>query len=96
MGYKWQTEFEVSKPRKGGATTGGNSPRPQNYTGEYVTDIQYKGDGKQAVDPAPSQGFRKELPPIRESGEVVADYEPAEKLTIDDVYNKSKKSLGWK
>jgi len=96
MGYKWTPDFEVKKPRPGGATTGGNSPRPQSYIGEYVTPIVYKGDGKQAVDPAPQQGFRKELPPIRTGSEVVEDFEPAAKLTIDDVYNKSKKSFGWK
>jgi len=94
MGYK--TEFDTKSGGTWPTMPKGNTPRPQNYTGKYVSEIEYRGDGKQAVDPAPSQGFRKELPPIRTGSEVVADFEPAQKLTIDDVYNKSKKSFGWK
>jgi hypothetical protein len=53
------------------STRRGNDSRPQNYTGFYVTDIKYKGDGKQASDPAPQQGFRKDLPRPEVSGRLL-------------------------
>jgi len=75
MGYssEWGKNAASGGPFPDGPK--GNTRRPQNYTGEYVTDIQYRGDGKQAVDPAPQQGFRKELPNPTVGREVVADFE---------------------
>jgi len=62
--------------RPGAATKDKSAPPTGQWTGEYVTPIRYRGDGQQAVDPAPMQGFRKELPTV--GREVVADFEPSD------------------
>jgi len=78
MGYssQWGENAESGGPFPDGPK--GNTKRPQNYIGEYVTEIRYKGDGQQAVDPAPQQGFRKELPAPSKPGYVDAAYESSD------------------
>jgi len=79
MGYS----SEFGKNAKSGgpfdvAMKKGNSPRPQNYVGPYVADIQYRGDGQQAVDPAPQQAFRKELPKPSKPDYATSEYESSD------------------
>jgi len=69
---KYPTEFETQVGDNGtwpgAATKKGNSLGPK--FGNYSSEIQYKGDGRQATDPGPQQNFRKELPAPQKSGRI--------------------------
>jgi len=81
MSHKWTPDFEVTKPRPGAATKDKSKPPTGQWIGEYVTEIRYRGDGQQAVDPAPQQGFRKELPNPSKPNYATSEYDPADEPT---------------
>ena len=79
MSYKWTTDFELTKPRPGAATKGGNTPRPRDYAGEYSASIPgHLMDNGEHASIAPEQGFRKELPRPSKPGYATVEYEPSD------------------
>jgi len=68
MGYKTEFDTQSGGTFPGAATKKSNSPGPK--FGKYSSEIQYRGDGQQANNPAPQQGFRKDLPAPQKSGRI--------------------------